>query len=66
MRVLNKNTSVFLALCFGEISPLEVRNLRKFPNIFYISTEQQNIKIILSAWNQHNKMWEIFYKYLES
>jgi hypothetical protein len=56
----------FLALCFGEISPFEVRNVHKFLNIFYISTKQQNTNIILSVWNQNNKIWEMGYKYLKS
>jgi hypothetical protein len=48
MRVLNTNTSVFLVLGFGEISPFEVLNLHKFHNKFYIYTEKQNTNIILS------------------
>ena len=66
MPVLNRNTSVFLALSFGEILPFEVRKVHKFPNIIYISTEEQNTNIILNVWNQNNKIWEIFYKYPES
>jgi hypothetical protein len=62
MRLLKANTSVFLALCFREISLFEVRNVHKFPNIFYVSTEQQNTNTVLSVWNQNNKIWEMLYK----